>query len=136
RHVIRAGAGDQESAAFQHLHAEFVEAPIGDAAFAEILLALDEGRWIQHDHIEALALLAQAAQILEGIRTYRGNPIAEPVARRIATDRIDRGLRSVHAHHFSGTERRCAQAPAAEVAEHVEHTLALDHRTQLVAVEA
>ena len=82
------------------------------------------------------ARLAQRFQILEGVGLDRAHAIGESVTLGVMPDRFDRAGRGIHAHNFAGTAGRRAQAPSAEIAEHIEHALAGNVGGELVAIAA
>ena len=95
----------------EHLHAEFVEAPTGGVP--DEILALDEGRRIEHDDIRNVALFAAISVLKASARTAQTR--SSCVARALR-DGVDRpaGVRSDFAR------RAVWRSPSRRVAEHVE----------------
>jgi hypothetical protein len=64
---MAARTSDEDAIALQHLHRHLVDAPVGQRAFLEILLALDEGGRIEDHHVPVPALGARRLEEIEGI---------------------------------------------------------------------
>src|SRR6185295_20174476 len=67
REVIRARAGHEETVALHELEGKLVQLAIGGLALRNVLLALDERRWIEDHDVEALTVGMQRLQCIEGI---------------------------------------------------------------------
>ena len=66
-HVVRAGTRDQQAVAFHEPQRQLIELAISGLSLRDILLALDEGRWVDNHHIKALRALLQCSQRVERI---------------------------------------------------------------------
>ena len=88
------------------------------------LLALDERRRIDHDHVEAAPLGVQRLHHVERIAAnHRG---LQAVRRRGRLQAFQRRRRRIDAGDFGGAGSQRAEPPRAEVAEDIEHARAAD----------
>ena len=136
RHVVAAGALDQDAVAFQHLHGGLGDAPVGQRTFLEILLALDERRRIEDDHVPFAPLGASGLQEIEGVSGVCVHAALHAVADDVGADARHRRRGNIDAIHGAGAERRRPQPPATEVAENIENALAAHIRLQAIAIAA
>ena len=133
---MAAGTGDEQAVLRQHLHARFEHAPVGQRAFLVVLLALDEGRRIDHHDVPAPPLGTGRAEELEGVGGMRVHAIGEAVARRVRPHGLDGTRGDVDAIRARRTVGHGPEAPTAGEAEDVQHRRVLQPRREAVAVGA
>lgn len=134
RQMMRAGGTDQDAVAVEQPQSQLIDAVIGLLALLEVFFALDEGRRVDHHHIELLAIVAQRLERLEGIAFHGAD--FDPVQRGILAGQVQGRFRTVHANHLAGAAGRGQHTPAAQIAEYVQHPLTLDIAAQPGAVVA
>ncbi len=108
----------------KQLHRELVELAVGGLALRNVAAALDECRRIDHDHVEALACLAQRGQHVERVAATRLHRQAVGVGAGLQQLECRRG--GIHADDLGRPGAGGGQAPGTQVAEHVEHPRAPD----------
>src|SRR5262245_58626656 len=84
----RAGARNEDAIALEHLHGEVVESLVGGFTLRNILLALDERRWIDDDHVESLLLRTESFEHVERIAAQGAR--LQSVGATRALDRVER----------------------------------------------
>lgn len=73
REMMRAGARDKNAVAWQQLHRELVQFPVGRLPLRDVAAALDERGRIDDDDVELLASLPQRRERVECVTALRTN---------------------------------------------------------------
>ncbi|RMS58861.1 hypothetical protein ALP63_04830 [Pseudomonas syringae pv. aceris] len=136
RQVHRARRADQNAVLAEQAHGLLVQATVGAFAVFHVFLAFDECRRVGDDYVETLFCGFQFLERFENIAFDAGHLFGKTVQGCVALHAIEGEGRRVDAGDVAGTESRCLNAPAADVAVQVQHTLAFDIRGDARAVHA
>jgi hypothetical protein len=69
--MVGARTGHEDAVALQELDRQLIEPAIGRLALGDVLLALDEGRRVDHDDVEAALFGMQLLHHVEGVAANR-----------------------------------------------------------------
>src|SRR6266403_859203 len=111
--VIRAGARHQQPVRCEESEGELVQLAVCGLTLRDVLLALDESRRIENNHIVALTLLLQRFQGLKRIGTHRLE--RQAVCCGIASGKIQRRLGRIDAACASCTVMQRRDGPCSDV---------------------
>src|SRR5262249_20072496 len=114
---------DQDPALAEQAHGRAVDVAIGARPARQLATRLDERRWVEDDHAEAIPGALQLARDVEAVPLPKLDSLGEAIALGITPCDLQRGCGGVDREHFRGAPAGGVQRPLALIAEEVQHAL-------------